>query len=149
MNEFEKKSVFIYFRRSVLQFIEEKLLVFLAGIIAFADKNRNLDILINEYDWKRKIWLQIWNCPKATGLEYGDLLNQKGSKMLSEFVVEVISHDGKFFTGRMPFSWIIQRIIDKLWTHILKRPDRTEGKVLCVMFDILQCYQQMCVYSFT
>ncbi|CAG2194992.1 RNF213 [Mytilus edulis] len=114
------------FRRSVLQFIKKTLRIYLAGILAFADKNRNLDILINEHDWKRKIWLQILNSPTATGLQYGDLLNQKSNKMLSEFVAEVTSYDGKFFTGRLPFSWIIQRFIETLWTHILKRPDITE-----------------------
>lgn len=100
---------------------------FLAGIIAFVDKNRNMDILAKAECWKRKIWLEILNSPSVTCLKYEDLIGQKQNKVPSEFIVEGTSHDGELFNAKMPFSWIIQTLIDNLYKLNFDRPDMKYG----------------------
>jgi hypothetical protein len=51
--------------------LESKVIPILAGIIAFIDTNRNLDILASgdNQDWKIGIWLQSFNNPDLTQLK--------------------------------------------------------------------------------
>lgn len=88
-----------------------------------------MDILAKAECWKRKIWLEILNSPSVTCLKYEDLIGQKENKVLSEFIVEGTSHDGELFNAKMPFSWIIQTLIDKLFKHIFDRPDMKDGNL--------------------
>lgn len=99
----------------------------LAGILAFVDKNRNMDLLRKgSAEWKTRLWLDVLNSPNVTELKYADLLIQKQNTMLPEFRVEGTSYKGLTFGAKMPFSWLIFKLIDKLWTHA----GCTEGTIL-------------------
>ncbi|CAG2231272.1 RNF213 [Mytilus edulis] len=60
------------FRRAAIQCLEEKLAGLLASIIAFIDKNCNMNIVMREqaHHWQRSVWLNILNCPQVTQLHY-------------------------------------------------------------------------------
>ncbi|CAG2252471.1 RNF213 [Mytilus edulis] len=88
---------------------EAKVIPVLAGIIAFMDTNRNLDILANSnaQDWQVDIWLQILNDPELTQLKYSLMVSPTRLQELQEITQKTTSVDGRVFSAKMPFSWII------------------------------------------
>ncbi|XP_052062754.1 E3 ubiquitin-protein ligase rnf213-alpha-like isoform X2 [Mytilus californianus] len=97
------------FRNFAVQCLEAKVIPVLAGIIAFMDTNRNLDILENssDQDWQVAIWLQILNDPELTQLKYSLMVSPTRLQELQEITVKTTSVDGRVFSAKMPFSWII------------------------------------------
>ena len=59
-------------RHALEDCIQSKITVLLAGIIAYADKNRNLDLLTeaNEDSWLYKFWIRMFLDPNLTGPSY-------------------------------------------------------------------------------
>jgi hypothetical protein len=43
----------------------------LAGVIAFIDTNRNMNIIVNEesQNWQIFLWIEILNCPPVTKIK--------------------------------------------------------------------------------
>ncbi|XP_056014152.1 E3 ubiquitin-protein ligase rnf213-alpha-like isoform X2 [Ostrea edulis] len=104
------------FRKARNQCIIEKLSPILAGIIAEVDTNSNLDLLIqtDPNSWKHKVWLEIINDPSATGIEYSMIVSPKKQQELPEVVVKGTGCEGVKFRARMPFSWLIYKLIDRV-----------------------------------
>jgi hypothetical protein len=103
-------------RKARNQCIIEKLSPILAGIIAEVDTNSNLDLLIQTEpnSWKHQVWLEIINDPSATGIEYSMIVSPKKQQELPEVMVKGTRCDGGKFRARMPFSWLIYRLIDRI-----------------------------------
>jgi hypothetical protein len=71
--------------------LESKVIPLLAGIIAFIDTNRNLDILTNKEEWKIDLWLQIFNDPELTQLKYSLIVSPSRQQELQEVAVKSTS----------------------------------------------------------
>lgn len=108
--------MFFSYRKARNQCIIEKLSPILAGIIAEVDTNSNLDLLIqtDPNSWKHNVWLEIINDPSATGIEYSMIVSPKKQQELPEVVVKGTGCEGKKFRARMPFSWLIYKLIDRI-----------------------------------
>ncbi|XP_063404431.1 E3 ubiquitin-protein ligase rnf213-alpha-like [Mytilus trossulus] len=102
------------FRRFAVQCLESKVIPLLAGIIAFIDTNRNLDILTFNEQWKTDLWLQIFNDPELTQLRYTGIVSPSRQQELQEVIVKTTSLEGKVFSAVMPFSWLIFQQIDEV-----------------------------------
>ncbi|CAC5425030.1 RNF213 [Mytilus coruscus] len=117
------------FRRSVEQYIEEKITPVLAGILANIAKNSNLNILSYQQNsnWKNYLWIEILNSPRIIELRYEDLLSQRHGEALSEYLVDETSKNGEFFEAEMPFSWCIFLQLENLWKSCT---EKFEGSLL-------------------
>lgn len=95
----------------------------LAGVIAFIDTNRNMNIIVNEesQNWKRFLWIEILNCPLVTQLQNIDFA-------VSEFVVQGTAYEGGYFSAAMPYSWLIYRYIEQLLKISFEEP-QSQGKI--------------------
>ncbi|CAG2212879.1 RNF213 [Mytilus edulis] len=102
------------FRRFAVQCLESKVIPLLAGIIAFIDTNRNLDILTLNEQWKTGLWLQIFNDPELTQLRYTGIVSPSRQQELQEVIVKTTSLEGKVFSAGLPFSWLIFQQIDEV-----------------------------------
>ncbi|VDI72431.1 Hypothetical predicted protein [Mytilus galloprovincialis] len=102
------------FRRFAVQCLESKVIPLLAGIIAFIDTNRNLDILTFNEQWKIGLWLQIFNDPELTQLRYTGIVSPSRHQELQEVIVKTTSLEGKVFSAGLPFSWLIFQQIDEV-----------------------------------
>ncbi|XP_076109129.1 E3 ubiquitin-protein ligase rnf213-alpha-like [Mytilus galloprovincialis] len=109
------------FRRAAIQCLEEKLASLLAGIIAFIDKNCNMNIVISEqaHHWQRFVWLNILNCPQVTQLHY--------THSMGEHVVQGTAYEGGGFLAGMPFSWLIYNQIDEIMKTTFEEPGSHEN----------------------
>ena len=64
-------------RRSVMQCLEQKVTPLLAGLVAYADTNANLDLLQPSTDqddpkpnWVTSLWLDMFSDSKVTRLDF-------------------------------------------------------------------------------
>ncbi|XP_071137105.1 E3 ubiquitin-protein ligase rnf213-alpha-like [Mytilus edulis] len=111
------------FRRAAIQCLEEKLARLLAGIIAFIDKNCNMNIVMSEqaHHWQKFAWLEILNCPQVTQLHYTHSPNLP-HQMMAEHVVQGTAYEGGGFLAGMPFSWLIYRQIEEIMKTTFEEP---------------------------
>ncbi|XP_063441660.1 E3 ubiquitin-protein ligase rnf213-alpha-like [Mytilus trossulus] len=130
------------FRNFAVQCLEAKVIPVLAGIIAFMDTNRNLDILANSnaQDWQVYIWLQTLNDPKLTQLKYSSMVSPTRHQELQEIIVKTTSVDGKVFSAKMPFSWIIFGQIEDVLRNSMETKEASDSdfNVVLKASDILQ-----------
>ena len=61
-------SIFFFFRHSVRQHIEAKVIPVLAAVLAFCDADSNLDHMasLDTPDWLRNLWLDLLNTDHFT-----------------------------------------------------------------------------------
>ncbi|XP_062574164.1 E3 ubiquitin-protein ligase rnf213-alpha-like [Saccostrea cucullata] len=108
------------FRKSLIQCIEDQIIPILAGIISHIDVNNNLSILKHQEksSWKVKLFLQILLEQKAVGISYRSL--KKAFKETPfennkpEVSVKRLGYRGKKFQAKLPFSWLLFEIINKV-----------------------------------
>ncbi|VDI39104.1 ATP-dependent DNA helicase PIF1 [Mytilus galloprovincialis] len=105
------------FRRSIMQYIEGKVVKLLAGILAVIDKNENLNILSTDMSngWKSFLWREIINDPEVTQIQCSDFENGQKRNNTDEFIVVGTSKRGTNFKSKMPFSWIVFRELSSMW----------------------------------
>lgn len=107
------------------QCVVDKLAPLLAGIISKVDTNRNMDILA-EADWKQHLWLQVINCPQATNINYSMFISPHGLKQMSDFTVSGTGFNGHMFSAKLPFSWMIFRLVQNaMLTRLSIKSERT------------------------
>ncbi|XP_041354588.1 E3 ubiquitin-protein ligase RNF213-like [Gigantopelta aegis] len=106
-------------RRSWLQCLENKIVTVLAGVVAFLDMNRNLDIIrdMPSDHWAHILWLRILHSPPACQLHYKDLLSPETRQELGEIIPYNTGVHGIPFTAELPFSWLLQQLIESALTN--------------------------------
>ena len=114
--------------------------ILLAGVIAFIDTNRNMNIIVNEesQNWQRFLWIEILNCPPVTQLQNIDFA-------VSEFVVQGTAYEGGYFSAAMPYSWLIYRHIEQLLKISFEEP-QSQGKITypaLVLFEQSNCIDRI------
>ena len=114
--------------RTKFDILESKVIPLLAGIIAFIDTNRNLDILTNNEEWKIDLWLQIFNDPELTQLKYSLIVSPSRQQELQEVAVKSTSMEGKVFLAVMPFSWLIFGQIDDVLRNFMTSAKEDGGR---------------------
>ena len=120
------EALFFFGRKFAVQCLESKVIPILAGIIAFIDTNRNLDILSSSSynkEWKIDIWLQIFNNPDLTQLKYSLMVSPSRQQELQEVAITTTSVDGNVFSALMPFSWLIFEQIDEVLRKTIETKD--------------------------
>jgi hypothetical protein len=102
---------------SCRNYIETKLTVLLAGLIAFLDTNQNLNILINsEQDWIREFWLNLFDDETFMDLKYDRFFLQSSGMEKIEYICvdNRLSMKNDEIKLKLPFSWLIKEFIDNL-----------------------------------
>ena len=66
--------VSFYFRRSLWTYLIRKATPLLAGLVAYADTNCNLNIIHEDHpEWIHTLWIDMLNDSEVTPLTYSDL----------------------------------------------------------------------------
>ncbi|KAI8484072.1 hypothetical protein Bbelb_381900 [Branchiostoma belcheri] len=103
-------------RRSAWIYLLSVVSPMLAEVIAFFDRNSNLDLLkTKEESWLHQLWLHIAANNKAIDLHYTDCLSPKKRTVRETVPVQTSGYDGQLFQCQLPFSWLIKELVDKLW----------------------------------
>ncbi|XP_052808614.1 E3 ubiquitin-protein ligase rnf213-alpha-like isoform X2 [Mya arenaria] len=116
------------FRRSCHQTIISWVSPILAGIIAYLDTNRNLDLVQSDVGWKQTLWTTVLNTEGAVQLRYSDFQSPKRCSDLSEMLVVTTGCEGHMFSACLPFSWMIIKMIADILRHILPSDEEYEDQ---------------------
>ena len=103
------------FRKAVNLYINEVVTPILSELIAYMDRNGNLDLFNDEKDeYLTKIWRDLF-------VDEDIFVTHFGSILLPRRRVPVISDGlgGKFFQVKFPFSFFIQEDTTNLWNKFI------------------------------
>ncbi|XP_077863041.1 E3 ubiquitin-protein ligase rnf213-alpha-like [Saccoglossus kowalevskii] len=107
----EKIQINGTFRRTVWQKLKTVVTPILAEVIAFADKDDNLDILTSpQGSWKHQLWLEILRNPQLAVMTYDDFLSPINH--LPREIVPVLSTSNICYD--FPFFWVVKTYIDRV-----------------------------------
>ncbi|XP_022803330.1 E3 ubiquitin-protein ligase rnf213-alpha-like isoform X2 [Stylophora pistillata] len=102
------------FRKALLQRIYSVVVPILAEIIAFADKNMNLDLARSDKPWISKLWLKILADPTISELTYSEMVSPGTDSVWERVQVIGSGAGGHKFCCRFPFSFIIMQDVEKM-----------------------------------
>lgn len=107
--------------------LESRVIPILSGIFAFIDTNRNLDIVTESKSntWQFNMWMEILHDPEVTQLKYQDMVSPKKSLELHEVAVKSTSVDGRVFSAKMPYSWLIIDLVQTILKTTLESRNKT------------------------
>ena len=102
-------------KNSCISYIENRMSHLLSGTIAFIDTNHNLDLLQEtNKKWVVDYWLDMFNDQVITNLNYTKYFMQTNGKEKSEFMCQSDLSRCEGIRPKLPFSWLIKQILDKL-----------------------------------
>eukprot|EP00058_Branchiostoma_floridae_P007057 XP_002592545.1 hypothetical protein BRAFLDRAFT_108419 [Branchiostoma floridae] len=133
-------------RRSAWVYLKSVVSPMLAEVIAFFDRNFNLDLLKTKEEWLRQLWLHLAANDKAINLHYEDCLSPKKRTVRETVPVQTSGYDGQLFQCHLPFSWLIRELVDKLWqdaTVMTARTSESFQEVLRDAFDETEIGRQL------
>lgn len=84
----------------------------LSEVIAFVDRNQNLNLLVDHHSWRTTFWIAMLNNERVTSLSYDSFISP--SNVIRERTRVFSTGDGHRFDGHFPFSWIIKDIVNVL-----------------------------------
>ncbi|PFX19443.1 E3 ubiquitin-protein ligase RNF213 [Stylophora pistillata] len=102
------------FRKALLQRVFSVVVPILAEIIAFADRDCNLDLVKNDDTWVSRLWLKILADRTISKLSYSDMISPGTNSVRERVQVIGSGAGGHRFSCRFPFSFIIKQRVEKL-----------------------------------
>ncbi|XP_071112375.1 E3 ubiquitin-protein ligase rnf213-alpha-like [Haliotis cracherodii] len=96
------------FRRAAMQYLENQIIPILAGVVAFLDTNRNLDLCVSEVaPWKKRLWLALLDNTKVCHYQCKDIIAPENQHHQGEVVPHHLGVSKQVFTVQMPFFWLL------------------------------------------
>ncbi|XP_067673877.1 E3 ubiquitin-protein ligase rnf213-alpha-like [Haliotis asinina] len=100
------------FRRAASQCLENKIIPILAGVVAFLDTNRNLDLCLpGEAPWKRRLWLALLDNTKVCHYQCKNIIAPENQHRQGEVVPHHLGVNKQVFPVQMPFFWLLYQDI--------------------------------------
>ena len=103
------------FRKALLQRIYSSVIPILSEVIAFVDRDSNLDLVMDGGNWLSSLWLGFFQCDKLVELHYDGFLSLESGIIRERVPVVTSSRETQSFELQFPFSWIIKERIDAMW----------------------------------
>ncbi|XP_020630790.1 E3 ubiquitin-protein ligase rnf213-alpha-like [Orbicella faveolata] len=102
------------FRKALLKRVYSAVVPILAEIIAFADRDGNLDLMRNDDTWVSKLWLKIMADPKISELSYSKMISPVTNSVRERVQVLGSGAGGHKFLCQLPFSFLIKQGVEQL-----------------------------------
>ena len=105
------------FRKALWQKLSSIVSPIFSEVIAYCDRNHNLNLLCEGKGWKTRLWFAMLLEERITPLSYRSFISPV-SHRLRERARVYNTGAGHHFHGRFPFSWIIKDMVDDLSTQV-------------------------------
>ncbi|XP_022801884.1 E3 ubiquitin-protein ligase rnf213-alpha-like, partial [Stylophora pistillata] len=102
------------FRKALLQRMYSVVVPILAEIIAFADRDMNLDLVKSDNSWVSKLWLKILADPTFSELSYSEMISPATNSVRERVQVIGSGAEGHKFCSRFPFSFLIKERVENM-----------------------------------
>ena len=81
--------------------------------MAYCDQNHNLDLLLEEKDWKLRLWHQMLSEEQITSLGYDSFISPVSGRVRERAPI-FSTGAGHHFKGKFPFSWVVKDMVNVL-----------------------------------
>ena len=104
------------FKKALWRRFQSVVAPFLAELIAYVDRDGNLELAASEDDWIVNLWLKVLRNNSFIELEYDDFLVQKedGPVLRRKVPVQKSGYRSHSFQCKLPFSWLLKERMDEL-----------------------------------
>ena len=103
------------FRKALWQRVYSSVIPILSEVIAFVDRDSNLDLVMDGGNWLSSLWLDFFQCDKMVKLDYDGFLSLESGIIRERVPVVTSGSETQSFELQFPFSWIIKERIDAMW----------------------------------
>ena len=103
------------FRKALWQRVYSSVIPILSEVIAFVDRDSNLDLVMDGGNWLSSLWLDFFQCDKMVKLDYDGFLSLESGIIRERVPVVTSGRETQSFELQFPFSWIIKERIDAMW----------------------------------
>lgn len=88
----------------------------LSEVIAYVDRDGNLELADSEDNWVVKLWLKILQDSSLTELRFADFILEEGGASVVRSKVPVLKsgYRSHSFLCKFPFSWLLKERMDEL-----------------------------------
>ena len=89
----------------------------LAEVIAYIDRDENLELAASEHPWVSRLWLNMFENDSFTDLNYGMFMSREEDveRVRSKVPVLKSGYRSHVFPCKFPFSWLLKRHIDEMY----------------------------------
>jgi hypothetical protein len=106
------------YRKALWRRIQNAVVPILSELIAYMDRDGNLELLETGIPWLTELWIKIFNDEELTQLNYESFFVTDDDRQVRSHVpVTSSGRDAHFFQCRFPFSWLLKEKIDSMWTQ--------------------------------
>ena len=103
------------FRKALWQRVYSSVIPILSEVIAFVDRDSNLELVVDGGNWLSSLWLDFFQCDKMVKLDYDGFLSLESGIIRERVPVVTSGSETQSFELQFPFSWIIKERIDAMW----------------------------------
>ena len=103
------------FRKALWQRVYSSVIPILSEVIAFVDRDSNLDLVMDGGNWLSSLWLGFFQCDEMVELHYDGFLSLESGIIRERVPVVTSGRETQSFELQFPFSWIIKERIDAMW----------------------------------
>lgn len=103
------------FRKALWQRVYSSVIPILSEVIAFVDRDSNLELVMDEGNWLSHLWLALFQSPSMVELHYESFLSLESGIIRERVPVTTSARGSQMFGLQFPFSWLIKERIDAMW----------------------------------
>ena len=103
------------FRKALWQRVYSSVISILSEVIAFVDRDSNLDLVVDRENWLSSLWLGFFESENMVELHYESFLSVESGIKRERVSVVTSGRQKQSLELQFPFSWIIKERIDAMW----------------------------------
>ncbi|XP_022806306.1 E3 ubiquitin-protein ligase RNF213-like [Stylophora pistillata] len=105
------------FKKALWRRFQSVVAPILAEVIAYIDRDGNLELAASEDPWVSRLWLNIFEDASFSDLSYGMFMSREEDveKVRSKVPVVKSGYRSHAFQCRFPFSWLLKEQIDEMF----------------------------------
>ena len=103
------------FRKALWQRVYSSVIPILSEVIAFVDRDSNLELVTEEGNWLSRLWIQLFQSHSMVEFRYDGFLSLESGIIRERVPVITAGRERQVFELQFPFSWLIKEKFDDMW----------------------------------
>lgn len=103
------------FRKALWQRVYSSVIPILSEVIAFVDRDSNLELVTDEGTWLSRLWIQLFQSHSMVEFHYDGFLSLESGIIRERVPVITAGRERQVFDLQFPFSWLIKEKFDGMW----------------------------------
>lgn len=105
------------FRKALWQRVYSSVIPILSEVIAYVDRDSNLELVTEEGNWLSRLWIQLFQSHSMVQFHYDGFLSLESGIIRERVPVITAGCERQAFDSQFPFSWLIKEKFDDLWRN--------------------------------